>query len=763
MEPVQSPPGYPPITPQTDVSGGNKKKFVIIAGVVGLLFLLVTAVLLLLMPQGNKSGKTTAEVSPTPGEPLVLSEVPYGILYGTANTDGVFIKIYDFVGQKETILSTLPTNIKKVSVLSPTQILYINKTNEYDNGEELVIYDIKQKEPISVIKADNGFVIDEYVFSPNKDFIAIWEISPNSSGTLIGGRSRVNTIALAEPQVKNRIYDETATYDSPIHYPSAITDDGAVFMDRFLPNSGAGWAYGTTLSSFDATQKEELEAMKSGTYGTKLSVSPKGDLIAFGGYDGSKGDGLAITEGFRTAVVYVNTIEMLDLQTKRRWKLSNLPKDSLFNSINWSYDGTELYFVAITKSPETTGSYVYSLTDQKARKLQADRKAAIATALPGNKVLVGTLDDSLGNLGYTYAAPFRSLSVVDNLTGQQATIPIQDGKVQFISAVDHTTFPDVLGESTSRETLLAQEGRKNLQLEVFYPSFTPTPTQFEENRRRQQTEPLSPTPTRTPTRTPSSTSPTPTRTPTRTPTPTQRQTIGINPGGSTSTPTPTPQGGIVSCQDIARAQCTAQYPDNIDLRGQCIEDLKPILLQNGQCNSSPLYLYGNAGQRVSIVVHTPVYNTDPISKGVYTAVINNNASLTVNNTNVASISFDYVPALRMFEKPKRGSIVRKQDVGLVLSEYAKKLGLNEKETIDLVAYGKKSVTKPYVFISFFDEQTSKLLLPIAFTPQPDTYLNYVFYFKQFNDRPTFSTLPVVFPSVQERIGFTAVEISGMVE
>src|SRR5690606_38285587 len=101
------------------------------------------------------------------------------------------------------------------------------------------------------------FGSDDYAISPNKRYIATWEVQVNGeTNTLLNGKSRVHSIDISAPSSKHLIYDEVPTEFTPVHYPTAVLDDGTVFMDSFLPNAGAGWAYGMAVSNFNGTNKK---------------------------------------------------------------------------------------------------------------------------------------------------------------------------------------------------------------------------------------------------------------------------------------------------------------------------------------------------------------------------------------------------------------------------------------------------------------------------------------------------------------------------
>jgi len=178
--------------------------------------------------------------------------------------------------------------------------------------------------------------------------------------------------------------------------------------------------------------------------------------------------------------------------------------------------------------------------------------------------------------------------------------------------------------------------------------------------------------------------------------------------------------------------------------------------------TSPLYLYGKVGDKVTVNVLTPVSDTNPTHDGKLTATLQRGGNMQVNGKSYDSIDFNYKSAIKRLPQLKYGAIVAKSEVRPTLREYAQKLGLNENETSDLLQYGQSVVTSDYVFLSFFDHETSHAILPITFDPKPDVYRNIVFYFKNLDQKPNYSIQPPKFVKI-ERKGFTAIEISGIVE
>src|SRR5690606_33820884 len=91
---------------------------------------------------------------------------------------------------------------------------------------------------------------------------------------------------------------------------------------------------------------------------------------------------------------------------------------------------------------------------------------------------------------------------------------------------------------------------------------------------------------------------------------------------------------------------------------------------------------------------------------------------------IPSLSFDYISKIKRIGRPENGYVIRKEKLKDLLTNISKEFRFNEKETKDVLEFGKK-VEGPFVFVSFFDDKVSKSILPIYFEPKPDVYRNIV--------------------------------------
>lgn len=664
-------------------------------------------------PFFNRSGdKTNSEPQSkedtTPFVPVSADVV----VYGTWSGESAHVKALDLTTGDKHTLAVLPQNVKKVTVLSPTKLLYISETDDRDHGKKLAVYNVSDKKSQVIYEAKDGFGIDDYVVSPNGEMLSTWEVrfAPNSA-ILQGGSSRVQSLRVNDPASQYRIYDETQSGESSVHYPRAITNAGDIFLDTFVPNTLAGWANGMSVSNFTGTTKEVLSQMQNGTYGTQPVLSPDGRYLAFAGYDGTAGSGSA-KAAIKKAISRSNTVELLDTTSRVRTKLSNISTANTYSGVTWDKQTGDILYSQLGRRMANSGLYSYNLATNTSTKIELEKNNdnyTYISTLSGGRKLAGIQDDSsstLGNLGDMYAPAFMSLATVES---KPVKVETNESLMQYITLVPSSYFGSVLasqdmGDSGSPEGTITECDENSLQLCTFQlkPSLAPV-------RETQQTR--------------------------------------------------------LKCEEeIAEPMCREQGydPETREYR-DCVSKIKREYKSKGACYDSPLYLYGNAGDKVKVQVNTLIYTDVPSHNNGYDVTLLNGGNLLIGGKTFESIAYDYKPGIRKITPPTTGTVTSKGDMAKVLTNYAKKLGLNERETRDLVAFGNEKVSAPYVYVSFFDQRTSERILPISFTPEPETYVNIVFYFKQFDTKPLFSPLPPVFPSIPDRTGFTAIEISGIVE
>jgi hypothetical protein len=756
-----TPNAAPQPTPPGDAPGAKKplpkKLLLIIAGVVILILVVVIGII---AGGSSQQSDTTNQSANTQDkeEPIVKVETtpkapdaqnPSQImLYGAWTGQTSAIKAVDLGSSTTFTVASLPLEVKKISVLSAQNLLYIDQIDNRDHGKRITVYNIKDKTSNFSIPAAAGYGIDDYVLSPDKKYLAIWEVqfAPNSQ-ILQGGKSRVYAVDLSRPTVKNLLYDETSSLTQPIHYPRAILNDGTVFVDTFMPNDpngGAGWAYGMSVVDFDGTNKRDIESMKAGTYGTQPSLSPDGKYLLFAGYDGSKGDGKAVKNGYRQALLTPNSVDLLNTQTLQRFKLPNLLSSNTYTAADWEVQTGNAIITVLSADTTQTGVYTYDLGARTAEKIAIptpeNADYGYVSKLNESKALIGLQDanpSNLGNLGDKYSYAYTQFALLDMPSNKVSYVSLQDTFAQYITLLPSNYFQSVLGIKTIAQAVPQptfvdmysnqNQEKENLQLYTFFLKSDLSP-----KRLMQQSTPIQNLPD-----------------------------VTKPPNFKQNKNSPT-------CEQLAEQQCQATgMATGTEAYEDCVKtnknQNKVTAKYEGLCHDSPLYLYGEPGTEVRVKIETPIYNAVPSSSGEYAITLGVNGSMTINDKTYKSIAYDYQSNARRVTAPTRGALVAKADVDKTLRLYAKNLGLNELETNDLVAAGKKKVTSAYVFISFFNQEQSEQILPISFYPQPDNYLNVVFYFKLYDHKPAFTPQEPNFPAPLNRAGFTAVEVSEMVE
>jgi hypothetical protein len=657
------------------------------------------------------------------------------IVYGTWSEKGSEIIAYDLSTGKEGVIANLPVTIKKVTVLSKDALMYIDETDIRDHGQQIVKYDLNTKEVTPIVVAAEGFGIDDYVISPNKQYLATWEVKVNpDSGTLLDGTSRVYSAQVTADSHKNLIYDEQSTDKNPVHYPRAILDNGSVFSDRFLPNSGAGWAYGMSISNFSGSERKDISSMPNGTYGTQPELSPDGKYLVFAGYNRS--DGTSIIDGFRHALLEPNTVELLDTNTLQRKPLINLSSTNTYSSVSWN-DASSLLLSIASKQVTSSGIFIYSLASQTlvaAPQVITD-EGTVVKQLSDTTWLTGEINTdstATANLGDHYSTPYTSFVFYNPTTKTSTQLKTHNELMQLITVMPTTSFGSF---QTNIEEKTPSDN--NLQLKTFSVKTQLAPTREEQQSSPRKTER------------------------------TQERGAHSNPSGDTN-----PESGLPKCNAFSSSQisstCGSRPPSGVEHSDQqiaydtCSRNIIRSNRESGRCYDSPLYLYGEAGQNVTVVIHTPIYNAIPDQNGAVNVTLKANGALNIGGKTYGSIAFDYKSALKHIIPPTKGVVVTRENVPATLQQFAANLGLNAKETQDLLAKSNSLTASPYVFVSFFDNEASKAILPITFNPKPNVYRNIVFYFKNLDKPLEYSIAPPAFEKI-ERKGFTAVEISEIVE
>ncbi len=466
QQPPQSEQAATPVAPTQppapDATKPFPKKLALIAGGGALILLIIIAVIFGL--SGRKSSNGT--VMPTPTKAQSGGEVKATpvtrdpddpqkmMIYGTWTGQTTVVRGVDIGSSESLNIATLPLEVKKISVLSSQNLMYIDQVDTKELGRRITIYNLKTKTSSQSIPASSGYGIEDYALSPDKKYITIWEVQFGSTTqSLLGGKSRIYAIDLSRPTVKNILYDETVSTTIPIHYPIGILNNGTVFADTLIPsgtNGSKDWAYGMSVVDFDGTNKRDIESMKKGTYGTQPALSPDGKYLLFAGYDGSKGNDPA----GRQAIMTPNTIDVLNTESLKRFTLPNLSSTNTYPTVSWESQTGRIFFAQFSLDTQKTNSFSYDLGKQKPTEIvipiEGDSRYGYVEQLNDAKALIGAQDldpSNLGNLGNAPAYAYTQLALLDVQTSKVNFVSVQDAFVQYITVLPTTYFKSTLGEA----------------------------------------------------------------------------------------------------------------------------------------------------------------------------------------------------------------------------------------------------------------------------------------------------------------------------
>lgn len=705
----------------------RKKLFMIGIGFLGVI-LIVGVVGAIFGTKKNQSQNISPEknTNNVPSSQKSFANLVSGaIVYGFWSGDSSVINVLDIATNKNEPLAVLPINIKHIKIISPEKFFYIKNTDVYDRGTQIVMYDINSKKETVILFADDTFGIDDYVLSSDGKYLSAWEAKNGTDTRLLGGRSRVYSVNTAT-QEKHLLYDETPTPSTPVHYPIAVKSSGEVFTDRFLPNSGAGWGYGMSMIDFAGLDSTDIPSMVNGTYSTQPVVSPDGKKLVFVGYNGKKGPGEEVVNGFRRAILFPNTIETFDLSSLSRNTIQEAQGSGIYSSAVWSPNNGNILYVLVGDTNTSSGTYVYNVTTHIASRIlkPADSStssvlAVVQAQFPGLVALVSeelTSSSVASNLGSFYSGLSSSMYLLGQSASDKKELALDGHFTQPIDIMPQSFFMAV---KSARVADVAKQ-RENLQLETFSIKANLAP-----EREGQQSDPQ----------------------------PDLEDTPACHARAAAIC---NPKCGTNFVNDLALLSLGYRAPMGAVCFVQCFQSFRRIW----GCMDSPLYLYGEKDTKVQVQVGTAIEspNATYTSEKGFNISLLGDGNFQANGKTVSSLSFDYTSPVKKLVRPNYGSIVEKSKIEQTIKEYALKFGLNARETRDVVSYAKANLKSSYTLISFYDDAMSKKVLPLYFDPMPDHYRNIVFYFERFDHEPEFSVAPPIFEKV-DHSGFSAVEIS----
>lgn len=228
-------------------------------------------------------------------------------------------------------------------------------------------------------------------------------------------------------------------------------------------------------------------------------------------------------------------------------------------------------------------------------------------------------------------------------------------------------------------------------------------------------------------------------------------------------PAGVPQGSSGSGQRIKVPNNTQK--DNLQLGTFKVEYDPPsdVPWLSPYCKPA-IYLYPESATQVSVSVN-------PVGKFTYTNPIYPDDGWRVTafpDGRILSNSREFpylyyeadIPSL-LIKKPDEGFVVEDSIVESKLNEILPELGLNFKESSEMISYWKKALPKSsYYFIGIIPESDLDVIAPISISPKPDNIIRVSLYFEPVDKKIGAKTPALLTP---DRSGFTVVEWGGIVK
>ena len=184
------------------------------------------------------------------------------------------------------------------------------------------------------------------------------------------------------------------------------------------------------------------------------------------------------------------------------------------------------------------------------------------------------------------------------------------------------------------------------------------------------------------------------------------------------------------------------------------------------CYAKPvIYLYPTRPTNISVKIQTSgkITVSDPLYGNGWDNVLafpsgnliyrNKTYSELFYETNVSDV------------KPMDGGIVvATKDIKQELYNLTARLGLIKNEQDELVNWWTprlEALNKPYILVSLVDPKAKERTDKVLITPSPDTRIEFLLYFKGFDDKVTLPSLNL--PQTPKRVGFTEVEWGGTID
>src|SRR3989344_7905636 len=518
---------------------------------------------------------------------------------------GTQIRVANTSQGSDYTLAQLPANIKDVHVLSNNKLLFIANTDSIDHGKEIVIYDTKTYQTEQIVQVEEGRGIDDIVLSPDKKFIAWWEVKFDSkTNVLKGGESKVFIQNLEEKMTK-LVVDESQSVE--MHYPLFFDWENRLYLDAFKPNQGRQYYLGISFVTYDSpTVLNPISQLTKGKFSSQPILSPLDNKVVYTGFDGKDGNGKTIfynplekslkEELRRPELDNPNQVILLDLDnlaSDQEKIIAGSENNQQYRNLIFSSDGKyvvyAIFHISLLPSGKPNIVYshkigIYSLDNGETIYLDDNSPAPkIIIDYKDNQLIYGETEGStsIGNLGETYSSTLRSFVVSNAQDKSKLNLAGTNRKMQFISYEPYQKSGKLnLFSQTTQPTI--EKNRKSLELvELIVPD-----TKNVENRLNSQNNPIKPAANQT-----------------------------LNPDVS---PTPSECSDCTTCCELVVQLCGTpcdwvDYSDPHYPNGRRCDAYENHVALGYKCYDSPLYLYPQKTSSVNIKpkVSHRIYYSNP--------------------------------------------------------------------------------------------------------------------------------------------------------
>jgi hypothetical protein len=182
-----------------------------------------------------------------------------------------------------------------------------------------------------------------------------------------------------------------------------------------------------------------------------------------------------------------------------------------------------------------------------------------------------------------------------------------------------------------------------------------------------------------------------------------------------------------------------------------------------ECGKPVIYLYPTKTTNVSVKVEPKggLSKSEPSYNNGWNVIATPDGQLTEIKTGNKYPYLFWEGRGGIYETPKKGFVVKSQNLHNFLIEKLAKLGLNEIETRDFIDFWEpRMVGAPYFFVTFLSNKEMDNLAPLTISPKPDSVIRILMDFSPLQKPISVEGYEIKTPA---RNGFTVVEWGGVLK